>query len=97
MECSDGFGCYVCNECGRIALANPKDNIWECKVCANTTDFRAVQIPYAYKLMMQEMETMGIASRIRTEDMMLVKSKMAKIMEDEAEAEAEAEAETDND
>jgi DNA-directed RNA polymerase II subunit RPB2 len=81
MECSDGFPCYVCNDCGRIAIANPKENIWECKVCNNHTDFRSVQIPYAYKLMMQEMETMGIASRICTEDMKL-KRKLEKITED---------------
>jgi DNA-directed RNA polymerase II subunit RPB2 len=80
MECSDGFPCYVCNECGRIAIANPKENIWECKVCNNHTNFRSVQIPYAYKLMMQEMETMGITSRIHTEDMHL-KSRLQKIKE----------------
>ncbi len=80
MECSDGFPCYICNDCGRIAIANPKENIWQCKVCNNHTNFRSVQIPYAYKLMMQEMETMGITSRIHTEDMHL-KSRLQKIKE----------------
>ena len=89
MECSDGFPCHICNDCGRIAIANPKENIWMCKVCNNTTNFRSVQIPYAYKLMMQEMETMGITSRIHTEDMHL-KGKLHKIKEtDECEFEDE--------
>jgi DNA-directed RNA polymerase beta subunit len=33
----------------------------------NTTEFAAVQIPYAYKLLVQELETMNIGSRIFTQ------------------------------
>lgn len=67
MECSDGFNCYTCRECGLLAIANPETNIWMCKSCNNTTNFAPIQIPYAYKLLMQELETMNIASRIFTE------------------------------
>jgi hypothetical protein len=38
-----------------------------CKTCDNTTEFAPIQIPYAYKLLMQELETMNIASRIYTQ------------------------------
>ena len=67
MECSDGFSCYTCRKCGLIAIANPEANIWLCKGCQNTTEFAAVQIPYAYKLLVQELETMNIGSRIFTQ------------------------------
>ena len=67
MECSDGFKCYTCRKCGLIATANSEANIWLCKACDNTTEFAAIHIPYAYKLLVQELETMNIASRIFTQ------------------------------
>ena len=67
MECSDGFHCYTCKTCGLIAIANPQANIWLCKGCQNTTEFASIQIPYAYKLLVQELETMNISSRIFTQ------------------------------
>jgi DNA-directed RNA polymerase II subunit RPB2 len=67
MECSDGFNCYTCRKCGLLAIANPDANIWLCKGCNNTTEFASVQIPYAYKLLVQELETMNIGSRIFTQ------------------------------
>jgi DNA-directed RNA polymerase II subunit RPB2 len=67
MECSDGFNCYTCRKCGLLAIANPEANIWLCKGCQNTTEFAAIQIPYAYKLLVQELETMNIGSRIFTQ------------------------------
>jgi len=67
MECSDGFKCYTCRKCGLLAIANPDANIWLCKGCQNTTEFASIQIPYAYKLLVQELETMNIGSRIFTQ------------------------------
>ena len=67
MECSDGFNCYTCRKCGLLAIANPEANIWLCKGCQNTTEFASIQIPYAYKLLVQELETMNIGSRIFTQ------------------------------
>ena len=67
MECSDGFKCYTCRKCGLLAIANPEANIWMCKGCQNTTEFASIQIPYAYKLLVQELETMNICSRIFTQ------------------------------
>ena len=67
MECSDGFNCHTCRKCGLLAIANPDANIWLCKGCNNTTEFASIQIPYAYKLLVQELETMNIGSRIFTQ------------------------------
>ena len=38
-----------------------------CRVCENRTDFKYVEIPYACKLLFQELTTMNIAPRIFTE------------------------------
>jgi len=67
MEASDNFEVHVCKGCGLIAVANAERNIWQCTGCGNTTDFSQVRIPYAYKLFLQELESMNISSRILPE------------------------------
>ena len=66
MECSDAFQCYSCKACGLIAVANDKEGVWRCRGCGNTTTFSHIQIPYATKLLLQELETMSIGSRLIT-------------------------------
>jgi DNA-directed RNA polymerase II subunit RPB2 len=66
MECSDSFSCYTCKDCGLLAVANPEQSIWACHGCGNTTNFSHIHIPYATKLLLQELETMGIGSRLIT-------------------------------
>jgi DNA-directed RNA polymerase II subunit RPB2 len=80
VECSDGFPCYTCRKCGLLAIANPKENIWACRGCGNATEFSAVQIPYASKLFIQELESMCITSRLITQGQLLknLKTKDAK-------------------
>lgn len=67
MECSDAFSCYTCKDCGLLAVANPQQSIWLCRGCGNTTNFAHIQLPYASKLLLQELETMCIASRLITQ------------------------------
>ena len=71
MECSDLFRCWSCQDCGLIAIVNQKEGIWTCKGCGNTTHFSPIEIPYAYKLLLQELETMSITSRIITQGKLL--------------------------
>ena len=67
MECSDAFLCYACKACGLIAVVNDQaDGVWSCRGCSNTTTFSHIQIPYATKLLLQELETMSIGSRLIT-------------------------------
>jgi DNA-directed RNA polymerase II subunit RPB2 len=67
MECSDLFRCWSCQDCGLIAVVNPREGVWMCKGCGNRTNFSPIEIPYAYKLLLQELETMCISSRIITQ------------------------------
>ena len=73
MECSDAFSCYTCKDCGLLAIANPEQSIWACRGCNNTTNFSHINIPYATKLLLQELETMSIGSRIITEQKLIQK------------------------
>ena len=65
-KCSDKYVSHICNQCGMIAIYNKNKNIYLCKQCDNYTDFSRVNIPYAFKLLMQELITMNIAPRIIT-------------------------------
>ena len=63
MECSDNYRVFVCNKCGMMATVNPERGIYFCKACKNITDFAEFRIPYASKLLLQEIETMSIGAR----------------------------------
>jgi DNA-directed RNA polymerase beta subunit len=76
-DVSDKYSVYVCRKCGMIASYNDGNknkmyatadfSIHSCKTCDNKTDFARVEIPYAYKLMAQELQTINIVPRIITE------------------------------
>lgn len=63
-DASDAYSVHVCNKCGLIAAFNKNQQIHICNTCENRTDFKYVEIPYACKLMFQELLTMNIAPRI---------------------------------
>ena len=81
VECSDGFYCFTCKMCGLISISNPKEGIWNCNSCNNTTEFSAIQIPYASKLFIQELESMCISSRMITDSQLKSKITLKKIIE----------------
>jgi hypothetical protein len=67
MECSDNYRVFVCNKCGMMATVNPERGIYFCKACKNITEFAEFRIPYASKLLLQEIETMSIGARFDAE------------------------------
>jgi len=66
-DASDKYSVYVCRKCGLIASYNDKMHIHLCRTCGNRADFAYVEIPYACKLLFQELNTMNIAPRLLTE------------------------------
>jgi DNA-directed RNA polymerase beta subunit/intein/homing endonuclease len=72
-DVSDKYSVYVCKKCGMVAAFNEGNkkyndfSIHLCKTCDNKTDFALVDIPYAYKLMSQELQTINVVPRIITE------------------------------
>ena len=67
FECSDMYHSYVCNKCGLLATVNPQKNIFLCNSCGNTNDFSKINLPFASKLLWQELYSLGIIPRILTE------------------------------
>jgi DNA-directed RNA polymerase beta subunit len=66
-DSSDKYSVYVCNKCGLIASYNDQLHIHCCRTCDNRVDFSYVEIPYACKLLFQELTTMNVVPRIMTE------------------------------
>ena len=65
-DASDKYAVHICRKCGLIACFNDKLKIHLCNTCDNRVDFSYVEIPYACKLLFQELQTMNIAPRILT-------------------------------
>jgi intein/homing endonuclease len=66
-DASDKYSVFVCKKCGLIASYNDALHIHHCRTCDNRTDFAYVEIPYACKLLFQELNTMNIAPRLLTD------------------------------
>jgi DNA-directed RNA polymerase II subunit RPB2 len=76
-DVSDKYSVHVCKTCGMIASYNDgnKSRLYEsadftihiCKNCDNKTEFAKVEMPYAYKLMAQELQTINVVPRLITE------------------------------
>jgi hypothetical protein len=95
MERSDKFSWCICKRCGTLVAFNMKENINLCKNC-NNDDVAVIQTPYAFKLFIQELETMGIQPRLNTEDIDMPVDQ-AELIEDVDAALADADADTDAD
>jgi len=67
METSDISKAYVCDECGMFASKVIDKDYYRCKGCHNSTRISAVVIPHACKLLFQELTSVNILPRIRTE------------------------------
>ena len=66
-DASDKYQVYVCKKCGLIASYNDELHIHCCRTCNNRVDFAYVEIPYACKLLFQELTTMNVVPRIMTD------------------------------
>jgi DNA-directed RNA polymerase II subunit RPB2 len=66
-DASDKYSVHICKKCGLVASYNDKLHIHLCKTCDNRTDFSYVEIPYACKLLFQELTTMNVVPRVMTD------------------------------
>jgi DNA-directed RNA polymerase subunit B len=70
LDESDGTIQYVCGntECGHIALAD-RQGALRCPVCGNNASIHPIQTSYAFKLLLDELLSLGVAMRLQLEDL----------------------------
>ncbi|AYV84415.1 MAG: DNA-directed RNA polymerase subunit beta [Hyperionvirus sp.] len=74
LDTSDAYTTHICNICGLLAQRLYRKeskkyvtthDIFFCPACKNYTQISKIMIPYAFKLLVQELMSLNIAPRIR--------------------------------
>jgi len=76
-DVSDKYAMWVCKTCGMVAAYNDGSmktpdclegmTVHHCRTCDNRTEFARVEVPYTYKLLSQELQTINVVPRFITE------------------------------
>lgn len=70
LDESDGILQYVCGNpnCGHIAMMDRRGNL-RCQVCGNNSNIHLIQTSYAFKLLRDELLSLGVVMRLQLEDL----------------------------
>lgn len=68
MEMSDEYKCYICKRCGMIASGNVNLQYYYCTICHSSDHIRTVYLPYASKLLVHELMSTGIKTKLKLRD-----------------------------
>lgn len=71
LDESDGTTQYVCGNpaCGHIAIPDHRAGTLRCPVCGNTSSIYQVEMSYSFKLLLDELMSLGVVMRLNLEDM----------------------------
>lgn len=68
LDESDKVTELVCKNCGMIATFDRRKNVAFCTNCGAETDIYPVDMSYAFKLLLDEIKSLGVAPRLELED-----------------------------
>jgi len=64
LDESDKSDMLVCERCGLVAYHDAKQRKFVCKICGDKAVIDSVSVAYAFKLLLQEMQSLNIAPRL---------------------------------
>ncbi len=64
LDESDKSDIYVCERCGLVAYHDVKQRKYVCRVCGDKAKVSSVSVAYAFKLLLQEMQSLNVAPRL---------------------------------
>ncbi len=59
---------YVCSSCGMVATYDKQRKMAVCPNCGADTDIYLVEMSYSFKLLLDEIKSLGVAPRLQLED-----------------------------
>ena len=68
LDESDGIDLFVCAQSGHIAWYDPKRRTYVSPIHGDGAEVYKVQTSYAFKLLLDEMKSLGVAMRLELED-----------------------------
>jgi len=68
LDESDKSDIFVCERCGLVAYHDVKQRKYVCRVCGDKAKVSSVSVAYAFKLLLQEMQSLNIAPRLMIEE-----------------------------
>ena len=68
LDESDGIDMYVCAQSGHLAWYDPKRRTYVSPIHGDGAEVYKVQTSYAFKLLLDEMKSLGVAMRLELED-----------------------------
>jgi DNA-directed RNA polymerase subunit B len=70
LDESDGTTQYVCGNprCGQVAMLDRRGFL-SCPICGDSANIYPIQTSYAFKLLLDELKSMGVAMRLQLEDL----------------------------
>jgi DNA-directed RNA polymerase subunit B len=68
LEESDKYLLYVCENCGYIGYFDMKQRAFVCRICEKDAQIAPVVISYAFKLLLQELMSLGVSPRLELKE-----------------------------
>jgi DNA-directed RNA polymerase subunit B len=65
LEESDAYSIYVCEKCGKQAYYDIRQRKYVCPICEGKGEIEAVTISYAFKLLLQEMQSLCLSPSLQ--------------------------------
>ena len=64
LDESDKSDVFICERCGLVAYHDVKQRKYLCRVCGDKAKISSVSVAYAFKLLLQEMQSLNVAPRL---------------------------------